>query len=365
MLIPFAADSPKMNFSVQLQAHGYIHIPRALNASQCQQALDCLRTRKENAATTVAAATTTVNNISMTRFVNEVFLRKVQSSLRWNYVSYTKYRVSDNNNSSDASCFHRDILVTKPPKHPDIPDRVYTCLVYFDPTVMQLIPGSHRQTHMGYLRAISQFTKTKDIRMQPGDILIFHSTLLHRGIFTEKLPHRRLIQVFEVFNDRHHEKDILEHTTHIPAVAGDAWKGAWMERLSKVPGIISFMNWIGYINAATGYNLRARPVKFGDLEGHGWYSSEASRPRSSSNNANAGLNTYVLNPVFVQAKRIHDFPEWLHPRAKFLRDIYSTPYLIYSAVTLGVLILMAVAAYKCIMAFMATFTVMRKRNGYY
>ena len=61
----------------------------------------------------------------------------------------TKYRVSNNNNSTDAGSYHRDLQVHDKVRTPN----VYT-VSYLDPGVMQLIPKSYQSPHMGYPEAV-------------------------------------------------------------------------------------------------------------------------------------------------------------------------------------------------------------------
>jgi ectoine hydroxylase-related dioxygenase (phytanoyl-CoA dioxygenase family) len=64
---------------------------------------------------------------------------------------------------------------------------------------MEVIPGSHTKLFMNFNDSIKSLGNRKKIYIEQGDILLFYSNLLHRGIFTENLTHRRLIQVFEIF----------------------------------------------------------------------------------------------------------------------------------------------------------------------
>jgi len=189
--------------------------------------------------------------------------------------------------------------------------------------------------------AIHQFCDSKSkvkIRLQPGDLLLFHSTLLHRGIFFTSSSsgrlagrrRRRLIQVFEVFHRRETQRDFLSHRRliHIPADPQDAWKGKWMQSGSKMPLVSGMMNWIGYLNAATGYNLPKNDSLI--------YSSEAARPRTKSHIRNAAQNTYVFNPNVP----VHDIDP--AKRSAFIWRMYTLPYLFYISATILVIILMAV-----------------------
>lgn len=110
---------------------------------------------------------------------------------------YIKFRYSNNNNSTDASTFHSDIYdYTGNEVMP-----IYTCLCYFDKTQMEIIPGSHKRQFHNDNSCISSYNKKRLIDIEPGDILIFHANLYHRGTNFNTQGNRRLLQVFEVFPD--------------------------------------------------------------------------------------------------------------------------------------------------------------------
>jgi hypothetical protein len=84
---------------------------------------------------------TQVNYPRVKYFIDTVFFKHIQEHCKtFSNPHYVKFRLSDNNNSTDASTFHSDIYNYTPNK--TIP--IYTCLAYFDNTQMELIPGSHK-----------------------------------------------------------------------------------------------------------------------------------------------------------------------------------------------------------------------------
>ena len=109
----------------------------------------------------------------------------------------TKYRVSNNNNSTDAASFHRDLQIHNQElinKH--VPN-VFTILSYLDETVMQLIPESHKKNALSLLSSMKQYNTHIQLNIEPGDLLIFYATTIHRGIFYKQQNNRRLIQCFD------------------------------------------------------------------------------------------------------------------------------------------------------------------------
>lgn len=185
-----------------------------------------------------------INYKKMKKYIEDFMLQAVNNNLGWKS-DYVKFRVSDNNNSADASTFHRDIIAQKNKLIPS-----YTCLSYLDTTIMEIIPGSHKNLFIPLSDIISTYNKKLRIKMNPGDILLFQSTMLHRGIFFQNNKSRKLIQVFEVFPSK---ELLLEYKDNFIHVEGKETYSGTMQFLSKYSLPIYFLNWIGYINASSGY----------------------------------------------------------------------------------------------------------------
>lgn len=139
---------------------------------------------------------TSVDYVRMKQFIDIDILPAVEKRIPWmQSPTYTKFRYSNNNNSTDASTFHSDVY-----NHTGantIP--IYTCLCYFDDAFLEVIPGSHRQEGRGL--SLESISKRRTIHMQPGDILVFNANIHHRGIQFDSSGDRRLLQVFEIFPD--------------------------------------------------------------------------------------------------------------------------------------------------------------------
>ena len=103
-------------------------------------------------------------------------------------LSFSKYRFSNNNNSSDASTFHRDLY--NHTENDIVP--IFTVLVYFDDTQMELIPGSHIKNNK------YTFDDRKTIDIKAGNTLVIFANLLHRGKNFTNSGNRRILQIFEV-----------------------------------------------------------------------------------------------------------------------------------------------------------------------
>lgn len=218
-----------------LQTQGYILLENVIDQRSIEYARSCMRDD-------------VVDYTSLYKFIANKVLATVNTIMNgttndWD-LSPIKYRVSDNNNSIDAGAFHRDILCIEE-WYPAL-----TCCCYLDETVMQVIPKSHMLLGESYWNAINIFTTRVNVRVKPGDILLFHSTMLHRGVFTKRQPHRRIIQIFDIFKNQELLKEHINKIVHIP---GSEKYGKLMIEASKNRLSEPVINYFGYLNAITGY----------------------------------------------------------------------------------------------------------------
>ena len=108
----------------------------------------------------------------------------------------TKYRVSNQDNKIDASFLHND-LKNVSRTNTTIP--CHTVLLYGDRGRLQLIPRSHHKTHESIIHAVYDLKNTITVDIEPGDLLVFNASLIHRGVFFNTEDNRRLMQIFEVY----------------------------------------------------------------------------------------------------------------------------------------------------------------------
>lgn len=236
-----------------MEQQGYICLRKVLSANSVQLGMSCF-VKDE------------VDYAKITTWIQNHLLVSVNQTFLWNSV-YVKYRASQSNNSTDASTLHRDLIATQPDSN-KVP--VYTVLSYLDRATMQLVPGSHLHTAMSVGKAMKAFANSITLDLFPGDILVFHSCMLHRGLFTPG-GSRRLVQVFEVFPNEATCNYVVPKVLHLQANETDI-RAEVMVSLSRLPGIIHLLNFMGHMNAATGYGNVS-------LEGILFVSSEAYQPR--------------------------------------------------------------------------------------
>jgi hypothetical protein len=223
-----------MSFKEQLENQGYLIFRNAVNPNELNYGLSCFSPDKK------------IDYHNMKIYIENIMLRVLDNKLNWKS-DYIKYRVSDKNNSADASTFHRDVISQS---HHRLP--VFTCLSYLNPTVMELIPGSHKNTSIPLSELYSTYGTRKIIEVNPSDILVFYSTILHRGIFfkEQNKETRKVIQVFEVFPST---QLLLQHKDKLLHIAGKQTFTRFIEPISNYSSTIYLVNLLGYINSASGY----------------------------------------------------------------------------------------------------------------
>jgi hypothetical protein len=295
----------------KLNKDGFIIFKNVLNYSQ---GIDCIDKDK-------------VNYDKMSYFVQNM-IDIVNSRLNVN-MKYIKYRVSDNNNSVDAGAMHRDIQCQDPNISKTI--KCFTCLTYLDPTTMEILPGSHNMLSMSFIQAYKLFNKIQRIKMNRGDVMLFYSTILHRGIFTEKLKHRRLVQVFDVYSDI----NIFKNFYHLK---GSEKFANSMISLFKNRKTSAVLNLYGYFNAACGYGYLKIP-NFNIS----YLSSEGLCHRLEvESNTMQPINKYI-----IMNKNIDTLPDKYNSDVKY--TLYTRQYILYSLLILIVFFILALIIYTIVM----------------
>jgi hypothetical protein len=302
----------------ELNENGYIHFKKIIITDK---AMDSIRKDK-------------VNYYEMTDFIENTILSTVQKVMKWENPVYIKYRVSDNNNSADASAFHRDIICQSRNSE-NIP--IFTCLTYLDNTIMEVIPGSHTKLFMNFNDSIKSLGNRKKIYIEQGDILLFYSNLLHRGIFTENLTHRRLIQVFEIFPST---ESFNKYKNQILHIKGNEQYSDFMIKLSRINITSNMMNIYGYFNSSMGYGIMPEFEQMGVT----YLSSEGLRGRLIPvKNSWQDINKYIIN------SDLNDMPNHLEKKMRYI--CYNRQYINYtiiSIILLCLIILVTILTYKII-----------------
>jgi hypothetical protein len=195
---------------------------------------------------------TEVNYYIAKNYIDTTIIKTVNTLFNWD-CHYTKYRVSNLSNS-DASTFHRDIIsqnnINKSKRVLSMP---MTILSYLDTTSIELIPKTHLLTNMKLDKAINMYKTKIEIKIEPTDILVFYSTIIHRGLFSRKTENRRLIQIFEVYESYDRYINIKNKIYHVPTTKDHDRHDNIMKYISKDKYLIGIPNYLAYLNAALGY----------------------------------------------------------------------------------------------------------------
>ena len=103
-----------------MESDGYVIYRNKISPEEQSYALSCIGDK--------------VDYTKLKHFIDTIFLPKtgIKDPV------YVKARLSNNNNSIDAALLHSDVY-----NYTDKPMPIYTGLVYFDKSEMELIPGSH------------------------------------------------------------------------------------------------------------------------------------------------------------------------------------------------------------------------------
>ena len=279
----------------------------------------------------------TMDYTKMKRFIEDIMLQKINTRLGFD-IQYTKFRVSNNNNSVDAGAFHRDIHPIKTHVK-NIP--VYTCLCYLDSTVMELIPGSHLTPIFSYSKAFTEYYKAIRIFLNSNDLLCFNSSILHRGIFTENLPNRRLIQVFNCFpskDDLRLYRSLVLDIKGSPAIQ-------FLSVLFKNSYTAFFPNLLGYLNSATGTGASdtiEESFSF-DLFKYSFFSTEGGCQRLDTiiPGTKQTLNLYYIN---IPNDTLPD-----ENKSEFLFYRYNRQFILYGLFLITLLTIVCFLLYKCLL----------------
>lgn len=166
-----------------------------------------------------------------------------------------KYRISvgstlESSNATDAAAFHRDVKALVP-DHP-----IHTLVMYLDDAALEVVPGTHQNTDIGTLDYACAPSERIDFR--PGDAVLFHASLMHRGVFVGAGTPRRVVQFFDVVPTPRQAQYWFPRILHLWN-EGSATKGIMAARLSKVPGMSRTVHFLQELADARAVNLDLPP----------------------------------------------------------------------------------------------------------
>jgi len=209
--------------------------------------------------------------------------------------------------------FHRDIICYDPEKR-TYP--IFTFISYLDSTVMEVVPNSHNKHTMNTLQALkARYYECEQVILKPGDLLLFRSTLVHRGVFTQSdSPHRRILQIFDLYPTEEMYHTYAPRVLQIKNIPSPAYS-KFMIKLSKVKLGIEVLDLFSSLNAASGYGFNSKPMAQTGMEKLGFTYTSATHkalPEDAEQNSWQPNNLHVMcQPVVYAAeeiaKKIHFF----------------------------------------------------------
>lgn len=113
--------------------------------------------------------------------------------LGWDPV-FTKLRMSNTTNKDDANFRHTDLRIMSTTN--EVPP-IFTTLIYTNPAIMSIMPGTHTNPHPNLIDMTKE--RTIDLHIEPGDLLVFYSCIIHRGQFHNVTSDRKLLQLFQTY----------------------------------------------------------------------------------------------------------------------------------------------------------------------
>ena len=184
---------------------------------------------------------------------------------------YGKFRFSDNNNSTDAALHHGDIY-----NYTDqniIP--IYTCLIYFDNAEIEVVPGTHRLSTFKETSTSQKWSQKTKLKFRPGDMLIFHANLHHRGVGYSLSGHRRILQVFNIFPDKdiHAAHNPILHTMQTSKTFWTESGGMALRTLATMPSMINIACIVSYVLVCNSWHYKIALADIPSSEKRGHYIS--------------------------------------------------------------------------------------------
>ena len=272
--------------------------------------------------------TDTANYTKMEVYISQVLASLyTKSGLR---LECAKYRISNNNNSVDAAGFHRDLQMMNNDITESVP--VYTVLSYLDDdSTMELIPGSHTKYRMSILEAIRSLNNSIQIQVKPGDILIFHASMIHRGVFYKRLANRRLIQCFDCTPNSEFSQKIL----HLPCMerCSQTMRKVFSQ-IAAVRPLIKTLDTINYFNVATGYGSASNFMERLNYQGIEFLSTESNTPRLKPKFDQPDiLNKYIILQTNIRDQKASDV-SYIYHHSMIIFYVFLLQYTAFVLATL-------------------------------
>ena len=210
------------------------------------------------------------------KFIDDILLIKINKKFNWNCL-YTKFNFS--NNVNNISIMQRDIQSYSNKLYP-----IFTCITCLDDTTIEIIPGSHLNTHYSIIESLLLYNKLKTITLKRGDILIYYSTLIQREIINNN-EKRKLLQIFNIYKNNY---DYNKYSSKILHVLKNNINNNLFTKY-KILNIFSL------INSATGYGYQNDIINLLKISNFTHISQEFSKRLKYDQNKYQQLNLCFIN----------------------------------------------------------------------
>ena len=196
---------------------------------------------------------------------------------------------------------------------------------------MELLPFSHKNYNMSLAKSMKSFKDTITVKMNPGDILIFYSILIHRGVFTIKSKNRRIIQNFACIPEDKYDY-YNSKTLHIRC---EGTCSSTRESISKSVSsnklINPIFNYLLYLNSSMGYSYMWNHFNLLGCKKYKYIETEADNPRLiPKNNQFDTINKYIVNQPDLNDE-CNSIPRALLYRGFFINYLMSL-FVIFSLI---------------------------------
>ena len=219
----------------------------------------------------------------------------------------------------------------------------YPILLLANNTIQQLnitsVTGTNNKRSMSIIDALNTFSDRIDNVLEPGDVLMFDATTIHRGIFYKKQKHRRLIQLFDCVFDYDYDY-YLRTILHVPCRNDCSTNiSSILIKLNKNKKFSNLVNYLVYLNTAIGYSKLGNSL-FSDEEFE-YISTESNQTRINNpiKDKFERNNQYVIN-----IKGVENIKE--ENRSIFMFISFTINYLIILIVSILLIYILFLLASK-------------------
>jgi len=210
-----------------LKEKGYVKLSNAISDKELETGRNCFDNNK-------------VNYVGLDEFIKDICIPKINSIIKWD-IQFIQYRALNNNN---LPLFNTDVLSTIPINK--FTNDIFTLIIYLDKNQIEGVPGS--QNVIKYTACEANKLRYEKLEMNPGDCLLFNSSILNKTI-----NKGRLIQISNVFENKKKMGNIISLLVPINGRSNESVANLFHYlRNSPFSNLVSYFE---FLNASKGYGL--------------------------------------------------------------------------------------------------------------